>query len=184
MHWLRDKPLPGCDKDWCVNCTVWYVSYCNMSQKTVLLPYEKYKRLLESAISPSSDGELNEPQTPATTSLKEDIILACVPAGYRKRVQSLLDFIRSGDVLVWSEKGQLVCGSDALPGSQIVDLLRDAQCTLNQSRCPAGTQEFYRAMGKYNIPLSLIKNVTRHPYLRNQPSPSASISREKGWTSW
>ncbi len=153
-----------------------------MSQKTVLVPYEKYKRLLESGISPSNGAEPNEPPTPATTSLKEDVILACVPAGYKKRVQSLLDFIRSGDVLVWNDKGQLVCGGDALPGSQIVDLLRDAQCTLKQSRCPAGAEEFYRALGRANVPLSLIKNATRHPYLRNEPSPSAS--REKGWISW
>ncbi len=153
-----------------------------MSQKTVLVPYDKYKRLLESGISPISGGEPNEAPTPASTRLKEDVILACVPTGYQKRVQSLIDFIRNGDVLVWNEKGQLVSDGDAIPGSQIVDLLRDAQCTLKQSRCPAGAEEFYHALGRANVPLSLIKNATRHSYLTNEPAPSTS--REKAWISW
>lgn len=152
-----------------------------MAQKTILIPLERYQRLLQS--NPTAGAVDNSCEPPSGDShhfpyhsLNDDVILASLPTCYQKKARALLDFIHSQDLLAWDDKGQLLLNNKPHPGTQIIDLIRDSQCAF-KGRQPEGSTTFYEVLGNANVPRCLIRNSSRHHQL-------GKSSSEKSWISW
>ncbi len=139
------------------------------AQKSVLLPYEKYLRLLEGKSTKVQKEEVRElqPEEISTEVNREDgltieEILDTVPQRYRKRIESILNYISRDPrhTLNWNVKGELIYKDTAVSDSRITDLLKDSQYE-HKVYTPVGYIEFYKGLKEINLPISLIGNPTR-----------------------
>ncbi len=119
--------------------------------KSVLVPYEKYQRL----INKSEDSQ-------AGTGLATDTILSGIPKNYNNKVKAILTYIDndSAKLLRWNDKGELLYEGHVIPGSHVADLLKDSQREHKRLSLP-GVVEFYEGLKRLNVPRSLIGNVDR-----------------------
>ncbi len=178
-----------------------------MTQKTVLIPFEKYQRLLQvatleprhiireqqnnthAATEEQYEHIPNDHRPEADKKLEEALIISALPIASQKRAQHLLTFITAQKLFTWNEKGQLVVEGEIHPGTHIIDLIRDSQSTFKKEQ-PPGSDIFYHLLGKGNIPLAFIRNTPRHQYLHHQMSLSSptpkpqSQAKQRQWLSW
>lgn len=118
---------------------------------------------------------------PPTTEKSSELQLDAIPKQYTRKAQILLEHIRRSPNIGWNERNELVLEGQAIPNSNIVDLLDDLvrpRAKLN----PRGVGDFVRALKKVNVPETLINNrdrwigeesiLLRSPH-RHQASPKA-----------
>ncbi len=107
------------------------------AQKSVLLPYEKYLRLLAGNSTKVQKEEVRELQPKEVRELQPDEIsiedtdgltiediLDTVPQRYRKRIESILNYISRDPrhALNWNVRGELIYKDTAVSDSHITDL--------------------------------------------------------------
>ena len=150
-------------------------------KKSVVLPYERYQRLLQ-----NSDNKIVSSEEPSTEivdvitpekfdtppeKLNPDIIVTCLPKNNRSKALRLLDYINEQPLLNWNRAGNLVVDGKVIENSHIVDLLHDA---LNPTKHnPVGHELFYTHLDK--APQSLISNPRRKSLKGGNPLPPPGI---------
>lgn len=151
----------------------------NSTKKCVLVPYEKYQRLINKTqnMPKHNDGEQEEQleeeyihdisEDESEHKLKEETILLHLPKTLKSKAKTLLDVINHNSNLDWNEKGELTVNGEALAHSHIADLVKDALVMHKQFQ-PLGMQEFYSNLK--NIPLTLIRNPHRRELINQSGS--------------
>jgi hypothetical protein len=154
----------------------------NRTKKCVLVPFEKYERMLESFhrqsdknldreanfvedSSPSriTDDNLRLPTEIEPKKIPEDDILQQLSKSLRSHAKILLRIIDKNSALDWNNKGELTVDSRSVPNSHITDLLKDALVQYKNFQ-PAGIDEFYSHLS--DIPLTLIRNPQRRALIQ------------------
>ena len=158
----------------------------NHTEKKVLIPYDKYMRLIKSPgdqsgaenikthspvgpekvtsetkdhIHQHNDDESDNKQI----TFRDDNILDTIPQKIKPMAKILLNYIHHQKLLTWNEKGELVIDGQPIPFSHITDLIKDALVEYKHF-IPVGIREFYSKLS--NIPLTLIKNSKRRALLQ------------------
>jgi hypothetical protein len=136
----------------------------NAVQKTVLVPYDKYKRCFDER-NPQEDRvgtTLENDDAQVGKGLSTDIVMSAIPRPYRQRVNAILLHIEKdpGKVLSWNDRGELRYRGETIPGSHVTDLLKDSQYAY-RNLTPLGRKEFYEGLRELNVPQSLIGNERR-----------------------
>lgn len=143
-------------------------------QKSVLLSYDKYQRLLNRPITtPTSQTggladieTLEHVETSKDSGLTISEILEVIPKRYRSKVEAILTFTSRdpNDTIGWNSKGELIYKGSTILGSHIVDLLKDTQYQ-HKSYTPVGATQFYQGLKELHIPVTLIvkSDITLRP---------------------
>ena len=134
-------------------------------QKSILLSYDTYQRLLDRSVTtPHDDGGRETPEQ--TTNLTNSDILEVLPKKYRYRVEAILTYISRDpkSTLAWNERGELIYKGTTIQRSHIVDLLKDTQYH-HKNYTPLGTDTFYKGLEEIYLPTTLIvkRDVTLRP---------------------
>lgn len=155
-----------------------------MSQKKILIPFEKYERLLK--LGKAKEEEVNTTvigggdcieDIPIIQygegQLKEEDILTSIPKSQRSRVRALLIHIRNSNILSWNKRGEIIYKTHLVPLSHIIDLLKDSQREYRNFN-PVGVKEFYSALEESNVPRGLISNINRRETVQSQLENNSS----------
>lgn len=166
-------------------------------QKMILLPYDRYQRLLSSSQVNSSIAKGQE-EVPSeqVTSVKEegteetsnafaskDIekLLLSFPRTLQGRARALLTYIVPH--LSWNAIGEVVIAGEKIPKSNIVDLVK-VQLKEYKDFRPAGLEQFNLLLRDINVPLSLLTTSRRDQKGEgNVPPPPGSPVKRKRATS-
>ena len=172
-----------------INCETFHRNIKMTSvRKMILIPVEHYeflKRKRKRWDNDSGDGdnddrnptnkpsqkesvEIIESTTDIDDRLPDEVILKAMPKNYKNKARALLDHIRSGSVVEWDSKGQIVRneGGDAIAGSHITDLMKDLSLRDYDGPTPLGGGYFLEEIAKANIPTCLVQNNFRRKSLR------------------
>lgn len=153
--------------------------------KMVLIPYDRYQRLLASK-EPKSVSTMDEEPTivdqnalpdvseQRTESEKIDKVVSYFPKGLRTRARSLLSYIVPR--VTWNEKGEVVVDGNIIVNSNIVDLVKVQLNDYKHFR-PTGLDIFTDIIKDSNVPLSLLASSQRVQTL--PPPPGSPVKREK-----
>ena len=157
-------------------------------QKSILIPMEKYERLLHTQETPankpekqdvreimdddsiscqSNDKVLNNDST-CDNQMKLDTILMAIPRHSQHKARALLMHIQSDKykTLMWNERGEICIRGHCIVGSHISDLVKDALYNY-RNLTVIGCSDFYRVLADMNIPIGLIGNEKRRTELIN-----------------
>ena len=145
--------------------------------KMVLLPYDRYQRLVAAKglnhthektnlrqenelvpVHPESSVEMVQPET--ETTITEDIenVVSSFPKNLKSRARSLLTYISHS--VTWNEKGDVRIEGVVIPGSNIVDLIK-VQLKDYRDLHPIGLDKFSDILKDINVPLSLLSSSRR-----------------------
>lgn len=179
----------------------------NSVKKMVLLPIEKYDRLLKyqqlhvenGRVSQESTHKFNQSQASTTdtgyhpileqhitdSKLSNELILATIPKQFKTRARGLLDYIGQSDLLDWNEQGTLIARGRIVSHSHIADLVRHAMRDYTSFN-PAGQREFYTILFELNVPTGLIGNTRGLHEFRERSSfqPPGELEEGSSGTSW
>ena len=141
-------------------------------KKSVLLPYDRYQRLLsgmlENEASMSTSDQKHSPQhgSEDATHVTEKAIAnnpehqrASVtltqhfPRSMQNRLQNLLTYIQPH--LSWNDKGEVTIEEKRIPGSNIVDLIK-VHLKDYKNFQPVGKEAFGNLLLELNVPVSLL----------------------------
>lgn len=152
-------------------------------QKTVLIPLEKYERLLRGQAK-GKEEEQKEDQTHKYTTmvmnlsegsvseknqsgLDKEIILDSLPKMYRSKGRALLNYIEQANSMTWNDKGELIYLGKVIVNSHITDLLK-ATMREHKNFNPIGQEEFLEGLSQSNIPLLLLDNKQSRQHLQER----------------
>jgi hypothetical protein len=155
-----------------------------MSRELLLIPKDVYERLIDNKNSSSGDDQTDiasstatsamhdyecKETTPNTNDDMDELVSMCFLSKFLSlKVSRLYQFIKrsKNHVLSWNSNNQLLISENVVPGTNIIDLLRDAvNPRLGKSSPPRGYIQFYSALGRLNTPRSLITNTDRRALL-------------------
>lgn len=140
----------------------------------VLLPYDRYQRLLTVKHDDSSTSTVNntlhhqekslEQVTPICHEHTEDTtekqftqdierLITLFPKTLQGRARALLTYILP--YISWNEKGEVTLSGEKIPNSNIVDLIRVQLKDYRDFR-PSGVEKFDNFFKDINVPLSLL----------------------------
>lgn len=132
-------------------------------RKMVLVPFEKYQRMLQQkdgsvsesnmlqhveqresgSKSPPGQGVVENTTPVSTDSVTFDRILQSISKQFRSRAKLLLKFIEQSDNKIgWSSQGELTVSGHSVKNSNIGELVRHAMKTYVRFK-PVGMNEFY-----------------------------------------
>lgn len=154
-----------------------------MSQKMIVIPYEKYKNLksklevFEKSIPAISDINLDVEDTVLTTDsdavlqtkqnedekniLTEEDIIEYLPKTYHRRCRLLLRHMRDNS-MSWDYQGRLVLNKhECITNSHIVDLISYAICNYIKRCNSEGGKHFTELLIGTHCPLSIL-NIRDH----------------------
>ena len=129
-------------------------------KKSILVPYEKYQRLIR-----NQQQQQQEQQQQQNTivedqhgGLETDHILDTMPQRYKYKVGAIVSHILRDpqQTLAWDDAGQLLYKGTSIPGSHIVDLLKDSQYK-HKGRHLEGSKEFYEGLKQIHLPATLTR---------------------------
>ncbi|CAH1802980.1 unnamed protein product [Owenia fusiformis] len=153
-----------------------------MYRKSVIIPWERYQRLLrpdssykgdhetmyggaagndsgKSELITNMDTKINEPKD---QKLLEDAIVSTLPEKWKSKGRSLLDFIQRANstVLTWNQAGEVNVNGETIQNSHISDLVKEVIYPFTDFS-PVGLEQFKIALRKINVPRSLLKKSFR-----------------------
>lgn len=152
-----------------------------MSKKMVLIPYERYERLLKNVDEPcvTSDGDHTSDDLGG---LKDDIVLAMLPKHLQTRAIALLSAL-NGCVKL-NEQGELIDSDNScIEGSHITDLIRATLYNYKHGHRFTGLDDFCRILAFRNIPLSLCTNVDIRARVQRLKADKKPERTTKTWIS-
>ena len=124
---------------------------------TTPMPVETLKPEESEETSKESTAEV---EAIPTSAVKQEVMKS-VPKLYKAGVRQLLDKIKEhGDVLNWTEKGELVYENKRITGSHVVDLVND-MLRHRKGFEPVGWSVFARGLARMNVPEHLVRNPQR-----------------------
>ena len=99
-------------------------------------------------------------ETNETFKFTNEVILEYMAKKKRNQAEILLHFVRDNPNLDWNEHGEVRINGNAIPHSNIVDIIHDF--TRDGNSMPAiGAQPFARALRRENVPRVSIGNKNR-----------------------
>ena len=151
-------------------------------KKSILIPYEKYQRLIKQK-QPEQTVERKEIHIEDTeqmggVGLPSDHILDSMPKRYKFKVGSIVSHILRDpqNTLSWNEAGELLYHGTLIPGSHIIDLLKDTQYQ-HKGYQLKGITEFYKGLQEIHVPTTLIRVLTN---VSIKPVRIPSVKRPPG----
>lgn len=162
-------------------------------QKMVLLPYDRYQRLMTAKRSDENpeesiarveneSGELSvkveEPERLTKMSDPIERVLSSFPKSLQSRARTLLTYITPH--LSWNENGEIVIGGTNIPGSNIVDLVK-VQLKEYKDLYPIGQDAFSNILKDANVPLNLLASFRRVQTGQGSipPPPGSPVKRKR-----
>ena len=146
----------------------------NRIQKSILMPWEKYQRLMK-----QMGSQTEHPSSTTTTplaieeapndTLSVDTVLQAIPKNARQRARALLSHIVDDGRLTWNRKGEISYLGQLVPGSHITDLVKDSQYHYKHFN-PIGYELFYNALKDMNMPQGLIGHRERLKIIPSEQS--------------
>ncbi len=127
--------------------------------------------------------------TPVHGMLTVDNIVQGISKPFRTKARSLLNFIKhSGSGIDWAAQGELVIDGTAVPGSNIISLVRHTMKHYVRFK-PVGTHAFYKALMALNVPPGLIGNpdALKHVHPPGAPVAPPGVKKknsgraQRGW---
>ena len=146
----------------------------------VLLPYDRYQRLLSTSAETTIDSTTPSESPPMETNREDrtepasdhlgdtgvvgtedsaDYLVLQFPKAMRQRARSLLHYIRPH--LSWNDRGEVTLNQRHIPGSNIVDLLK-VHLKDYKDFHPPGEEAFGELLLKINVPRSVLSPRVRH----------------------
>ena len=179
-----------------------------MSRELLLIPKDVYERLIDNknsserenpgddqtditslstATSTMHDYECKETTQNTNDDMDELVSMCFLSKLLSLKVSRLYQFIKrsKNHVLSWNSNNQLLISEKVVPGTNIIDLLRDAvNPRSGKNSPPRGYIQFYSALGLINTPKSLITNTDRRALLDDteglRSEPLREGSRDAG----
>lgn len=144
-------------------------------RKMVLLPYDKYQRLLSGHVSQSEplntidtyteqvaiDNPPPEHSHSNTQECKKEDLLTSLPLSLRSRAKVLLNHLNKHTSLQWNDKGEIIVDGKVVTGSNIIDLIK-VQLKDYKSFHPIGAEVFSRLVQESNVPQSVLTQARRY----------------------
>ena len=180
------------------------------ARKYVLLDYTRYSRLKqrlesidnqseqtqlqisESSTLPVSNRITGDTQIITDTSLgngngnedmqidREQQLLSMFPKQVRQKCAILLKYLMSTGAVYWTDNNTLHINKTAIPGSNIIDLLR--YCFFPKQYVPIGWNHFCPALHHLNVPISIIGNpVARQDVINGYSTSNADDQMLTGY---
>ena len=129
--------------------------------KSVIIPYEKYERLLRKSENvPQTTIPSNNIQylTPEMSESEEENDVNILPDKFRKKADKLWTFIRvhGENVIGWNDKNELIYHGEVQENTHAADLLYNA--FIQRKFIPTGARVFYQGLAEINTPETLLMN--------------------------
>ena len=155
-------------------------------KKMVLLPYDRYQRLLLRDQPPEAEKDTlmtlqtekpldtNESSTQSIPEEGKDreTLISRFPKSMQNRVRSVLEYI--GPNVTWNDKGEVSIQDQDIPGSNIVDLLK-VHLKHYKDFNPVGKDAFRMLLCELNVPMSLLASSARQQSGRGYLPPPPGI---------
>ena len=146
-----------------------------MMRKMVLIPYDKYERLLTGQVSQPEPVNTTDTYTEQVTlhspqqdychsntqdSIHEDL-LSSLPLPLRSRAKVILNHLAKHTNLRWNDKGEIIVNGKVVTGSNINDLIK-IQLKDYRSFHPVGAEVFSQLVQESNVPQSVLTQARRY----------------------
>ena len=158
-------------------------------RKMVLLPYDKYQRLLhppernlesiEKPISVEKPITLEEPISTEESIENQTDITNSLPLTLRSKAKTLLEHLKSHSKLNWNRRGEISFGGKTIPGSNVIDLVKVHLRDYKDFK-PIGEEQFTHALLESNVPLSLLAPSKRRQTGSGRIPPPPGIPKKFG----
>ena len=160
-------------------------------KKMVLLPYDRYQRLLlrdqtpeveqkdpEMSFQAVESFDTNNSSMESTNEEGRDMetLISRFPKSMQSRVRSVLEYLRAH--VTWNEKGEVSIHGQDIPRSNIVDLLK---VNLKDYKVfnPVGNDAFRNVLCELNVPMSLLARSSRQQSGRGYLPPPPGIQTKR-----
>ena len=135
-------------------------------RKSILLPYDKYERLIKQTRQPEQSQQQQQREMVITEEVVQDgggrlqseHILDSIPQRYKYKTGAILAHIMRDpeNTLNWNDVGELIYKGSAISGSHITDLLKDTQYK-HKGHLLKGTVEFHKGLQEIHLPTTLTR---------------------------
>lgn len=165
-----------------------------MMRKMVIIPYDKYERLLTGQVSQPEPVNTTDTYTQQVTlhspqqdychsntqdSIHEDL-LSSLPLPLRSRAKVILNHLAKHTNLQWNDKGEIIVNGKVVTGSNINDLIK-IQLKDYRSFHPVGAEVFSQLVQESNVPQSVLTQARRYQIGSGKtPSPPGKIPPPPG----
>ena len=137
-------------------------------KKSVLLPYDRYQRLLTGTVKDETATSTPDPEhtfqhvaedkekrtdCQALTPRASECLIEQFPKTMRNRVSTLLLYIQPH--VTWNDKGEVTIEDKWIPGSNIVDLIK-VHLKDYKNFQPVGKEALGNLLSELNVPASLL----------------------------
>ena len=162
-------------------------------RKMVLIPYDKYGRLLTGQVSQpklvnTTDSDTQQDTTDslqrdnrqsiAQDSTTEDL-LPSLPFPLRSRGKTILNHLKKHSDFQWNDKGEIIVDGQLVKGSNITDLIK-IQLKDYKSYNPIGAEVFSQLVRECNVPQSVLSPTRRFQICSGKiPPPPGKPVRSK-----
>lgn len=164
-------------------------------QKMVLLPYDRYQRLVSSnqdtrdekvnesnEMNPMTTIDVKKPEAntgdPTTDNeFSTDKLISLFPKSLQSRARALITYVRP--FINWNSKGEVIVSGETIQGSNIVDLIK-VQLKDYKNFRPTGLLEFEAILTNINVPHSLL-SASRRQQIGGSvlpPPPGTPVKRK------
>ena len=164
-----------------------------MMRKMVLVPYDKYERLLSGQFTqpkPLSITDTDRDQVTIDTSQRDNLhpispdnrtddSLTSLPLSLRSRAEVILNHLNKHTNLHWNDKGEIIIDGHLIKGSNITDFIK-IQLKDYKSFHPVGTEVFSQLVQESNVPQSVLTHTRRSHFGSGKipPPPGKPVRRK------
>lgn len=139
----------------------------------------EYNKVLQRYLEYQDHHRMTIPNpTPSQPSLPvgiEEDVIRTVPKTLKKKAEAIMERIKRHPEMSWNTRGEFVYRGQALPGSNIVDLVNDV-LRHRKTFSPHGWQDFARALRQTNTPQDMIGNRARWNWMHRESATSDAFS--------
>ena len=159
--------------------------------KAVLLPEEKYKRMMEQLNrkenshlqkSPTEGKTEASKSTTSTPNVDKDdmYIINVLPERFQKKAKRIIQFIKTsgGNILDWNENGEMIYRNQTIHKTHMADLISDA--ISERKYPPFGVDIFYKALAEMHFPEILLGSQTRRRKVRELREVRSIVDSNNG----
>ena len=126
--------------------------------------------IIEDKMNHQQDQQ-QQTQQPVYDPVEEDIIDS-VPKTMRNKAARLVRRIKSGQLIRWNERGELIYKGQVYPGTNVSDLINDV-LRKRKTFQPQGWNVFAEALHDINVPMDLVGNEERWKYMQTGVTPAS-----------
>ncbi len=133
----------------------------DQKEKLFYTNLERYLNLKQQKDSQVPTVQLAPIKENAVRELSDAVIVETVPKRMRERATAILNRLKTRpDIISWDNTGQVKIEGESILQSNISDLISDAVRARKNFK-PKGSNEFFHALSKMNMPKDLVRNDER-----------------------